>query len=101
MASPCIRYTAFKNSVTNSGNLNQGIAVIERGAVPSENGTFANQVWAGLASGCYFREAKQGEIAPIWMGRDAHLTKAPERTGISRAARRICPNRWNTFRRLA
>jgi hypothetical protein len=49
--------------------LNSGIATIEAGDVPIEDGTFANYIWIGFASSCYFRELSSDQVRPLWATR--------------------------------
>ncbi|HTX22225.1 MAG TPA: sigma-70 family RNA polymerase sigma factor [Candidatus Aquilonibacter sp.] len=53
-------YSGKKPGVANSGG-----AVIEYGNFPTEDGTFANFVWVGLASASYFAEATNGNVASL------------------------------------
>ena len=55
---------------------NSGTAVIEYGESAIEDGTFANFVWVGLASGCYFSQLTNDEVTPICGSPDARNEKA-------------------------
>lgn len=75
-------YTALNTQDTNFVAANTGVAVMDSGIVPPENGTFANYIWAGLASGCYFGTAKKTELAPLWHGQNAHTTTVKANWGL-------------------
>lgn len=68
------RYTALDAATLKTGAINQGVAVIEKWDVPAEDGSFANMVWLGLASGCYFQKAETGKLAPLWSGNKLNKT---------------------------
>jgi RNA polymerase sigma factor (sigma-70 family) len=55
---------------------NSGSAVIERGDFPIEDGTFANFVWVGLASGWYFSQLTNDEVASMLSGPNARNERA-------------------------
>lgn len=62
-------YTAFDKQPNTANFVNAGGAVIVRGDVPLEDGSFANYIWLGLASACLFGEhspATNAVIPAIW-----------------------------------
>jgi len=63
-------YTAFDGSATNS---NKGVAVIGQGEAPFRNGTFANYVWAGLASASYFQGLTNDQAQAPWLFADGKV----------------------------
>jgi hypothetical protein len=68
-------YTSLGKLTPQAGVANSGTAVIEHGVVPTERGDFADYVWLGLASSCYFRASVERQIQPIWIARDVRNTK--------------------------
>jgi len=67
-------YTRFGRLPPGANFVNNGTAVIEKGDAPVENGTFANYVWAGLASACYFGQRTNAEVRPLWLVSDKSST---------------------------
>ena len=64
------RYT-FLGKPEPGGVVNSADAVIEFGDSAIEDGSFANFVWVGLASGCYYSRLTNDEVTPMFQVRDA------------------------------
>jgi RNA polymerase sigma factor (sigma-70 family) len=64
------KYSYFGKPGSGSSVKNSGGAVIEYGESAIEDGTFANFVWVGLASGYYFSQTTNDEITPMYQTLD-------------------------------
>ncbi|HTR41846.1 MAG TPA: sigma-70 family RNA polymerase sigma factor, partial [Pseudomonadales bacterium] len=58
-------YMYFGKVPANSAAQNSGGATIYYGDSPLDDGTFADFVWVGLASGYYFHQATNNEVTPL------------------------------------